>query len=65
MEQKNRGGTKMIECQDCSEKIGDTLIFSDYKKDFFIVCRDCIEKEDYYGTWKDPDITALGSPECQ
>ena len=36
-----------MECQDCGEKEAEVLIFSEEKKDFFLVCNDCITDNDY------------------
>ena len=36
-----------MECQDCGKYEADVLIFSGEKKDFFLICKDCITDDDY------------------
>jgi len=36
-----------MECQDCNKKEADSIIFDGKKKQFFLVCGDCIKEDDF------------------
>jgi hypothetical protein len=37
----------MAECNDCNKDRDLVIIFDDQKKEFFVVCADCISSEDW------------------